>query len=191
MADPSVLGNVIQFFQRIGIYDVVLPFLLTFTIVFAIFEKSKILGMERTKDGEYTKKNLNSMAAFVIAFMVIASSRLVETITSISANIVVLLLLGTFFLLLVGTFYAPNEKGPIALEGGWKTTFTVIMFIGIIVVFLDAIKTEAGISWLDQLFNYLGQFWTSTAVAAIILIIFLVVFVAVMVREPAGGESKK
>jgi hypothetical protein len=189
MADPSVLGNVIQFFQRIGIYDVVLPFLLTFTIVFAIFEKSKILGMERTKEGEYTKKNLNSMAAFVIAFMVIASSRLVETITSISANIVVLLLLGTFFLLLVGTFYAPKEKEPIALDGGWKTTFTVIMFIGIVVVFLDAIKTEAGVSWLDQLFNYLGQFWTSTAVAAIILIIFLVVFVAVMVREPATGGS--
>ena len=193
MADPSVLGNVIVFFQRIGIYDVVLPFLLTFTIVFAIFEKSKILGIEKTREGEYTKKNLNSMAAFVIAFMVIASSRLVETITSISANIVVLLLLGTFFLLLVGTFYAPKGNEPIALEGGWKTTFTVIMFIGIIVVFLDAIKTEAGISWLDQLFNYLGQFWTSTAVAAIILIIFLVVFVAVMVREPAtsGGESKK
>jgi hypothetical protein len=189
MADPSVLGNVIQFFQRIGIYDVVLPFLLTFTIVFAIFEKSKILGMERTKEGEYTKKNLNSMAAFVIAFMVIASSRLVETITSISANIVVLLLLGTFFLLLVGTFYAPKDKEPIALDGGWKTTFTVIMFIGIVVVFLDAIKTEAGVSWLDQLFNYLGQFWTSTAVAAIILIIFLVVFVAVMVREPATGGS--
>ncbi len=187
MPQHTVLGNVIGFFERIGIYDVVLPFLLTFTITFAIFEKSKILGTEEIEGKTFTKKNLNAMAAFVIAFMVIASSKLVETITRVSANIVVLVLLGVFFLLLVGTFYAPKEKEPIALEKGWKTTFAIIMFIGIVFVFMDAIRTESGQSWLDVLFGYLGQFWTSTAVAAIILIIFIIVFVVWMTREPASG----
>lgn len=194
MVEHTVLSNVISFFQRIGIYDVVLPFLLTFTITFAIFEKSKILGTETIDEHVYTKKNLNAMAAFVIAFMVVASGKLVETITQVSANIVVLVLLGVFFLLLVGTFYAPKEKEPIALEKGWKATFTVIMFVGIVFVFLDAIKTEAGVSWLDRLLGYIGQFWTSTAVASIILIIFLIVFVWLMVREPKKeeeGEEKK
>jgi hypothetical protein len=185
------LSNAISFFQRIGIYDVVLPFLLTFTITFAIFEKSKILGTEVIEEKVYTKKNLNAMAAFVIAFMVIASGKLVETITRVSANVVVLILLGIFFLLLLGTFYAPKEKEPIALEKGWKTTFTVIMFIGVVVVFLDAIRTEVGQSWLDVLLGYLGQFWTSTAVASIILIIFLIVFVVVMVREPKEEKEEE
>jgi len=180
MADPTILGNVLLFFQRIGIYDVVLPFLLTFTIVFAIFEKSKVLGM----DGEYTKKNLNAMASFVIAFMVVASSKLVETITRVSSNIVILILLGTFYLLLVGTFWKPEEKAPIALSGWSNKLFMIIMFIGILIVFLDAIRNENGVSWLQQVFDWLGQFWTSTAVASIILIIGLIVFVAVMVREP-------
>jgi hypothetical protein len=184
MADPTILGNVLLFFQRIGIYDVVLPFLLTFTIVFAIFEKSKILGTEKVGDSVYTKKNLNAMASFVIAFMVVASSRLVETVTRVSSNIVILILLGTFYLLLVGTFWAPKKDEPIALEGWSNKLFMVIMFIGIMIVFLDAIRSENGVSWLQQLFDWLGQFWTSTAVASIILIIFLIVFVWAMVREP-------
>jgi len=194
MTEHTVLGNVISFFERIGIYDVVLPFLLTFTIVFAIFEKSKILGIEKIEEKEYTKKNLNAMAAFVVAFMVVASSKLVETITRISSNVVVLVLLGVFFMLLVGTFWAPKEKDKepwAALTGGWKTTFMIIMFLGIVVIFLDAIQTEAGISWLDQLFNYLGDFWTSTAVAAIILIILLIVFVWAMVKEPKHAEEEE
>jgi hypothetical protein len=187
----TVLGNVISFFERIGIYDVVLPFLLTFTIVFAIFEKSKILGTEKIEDKEYPKKNLNAMAAFVIAFMVVASGKLVETITRVSSNVVVLVLLGVFYLLLVGTFWKPGEKEPwAALEGRWKTTFMIIMFIGIVLIFMDAIRDESGRSWLDVLLGYLGQFWTSTAVASIILIIFLIVFVWAMVREPKTEESK-
>jgi hypothetical protein len=193
MAAPTVLGNVLLFFQRIGIYDVVLPFLLTFTIIFAIFEKSKILGTEKVEDTVYTKKNLNAMASFVIAFLVIASSRLVETITRVSSNIVILVLLGVFYLLLVGTFWTPSkETGEnwTALTGKWNTLFMIIMFIGIIIVFLDAIRDETGRSWLEVLWDYLSQFWTSTAVASIILIIFLIVFVWFMARGKEGEEEK-
>jgi hypothetical protein len=172
---------------------VVLPFLLTFTIIFAIFEKSKILGTEKVEDTVYTKKNLNAMASFVIAFLVIASSRLVETITRVSSNIVILVLLGVFYLLLVGTFWTPSkETGEnwTALTGKWNTLFMIIMFIGIIIVFLDAIRDETGRSWLEVLWDYLSQFWTSTAVASIILIIFLIVFVWFMARGKEGEEEK-
>jgi hypothetical protein len=183
MAGQTVLGNVISLFERIGIYNVVLPFLLAFTITFAIFEKSKVLGTE--KDGS-PKKNLNAMAAFVVAFLVIASSRLVDAITKMSANVVVLILLGVFFLLLVGTFYGAGEE--VKISGGWKAAFTVIMFLGIIMVFLDAMETNKT-SWLEMLGNYLGQFWTSTAVASIILIIGIIIFVIIMVREPKPGSG--
>jgi hypothetical protein len=190
MATPTVLGDVLLFFQRIGIYDVVLPFLLTFTIAFAIFEKSKILGTEKVEDKEYTKKNLNAMASFVIAFLVVASSQLVEAVTRISSNIIILVLLGVFYLLLVGTFWTPSKESGekwTALTGKWNTLFMIIMFIGIVIIFLDAIRDETGRSWLDRLWEYLSQFWTSTAVASIILIIFLIVFVWFMAR----GEKEK
>ena len=44
MATP--FREVIEFFDSIGLFDVVLPFLLVFTIVFAILEKTKVLGTE-------------------------------------------------------------------------------------------------------------------------------------------------
>jgi len=185
----SILGNVIGFLQKIGVYEVVLPFLLTFTIVFAILEKTKIFGSEEIEGKKYTKKNLNAMVAFVIGFLVIASSRLVEAITAVSANIIILLLLSVFFLMLVGTFFKSDED--VALEGTWRYIFMIIMFVGIVFIFLSAIKTEAGLSWLEVFINWVSRFWTSTAVASIILIIGIIIFVWIMASPPKWMSGKK
>ncbi|MBW2973390.1 hypothetical protein KY346_03280 [Candidatus Woesearchaeota archaeon] len=189
----SVLSNVIGFLQKIGIYDVVLPFLLTFTIVFAILEKTKILGMETIENKSYTRKNLNAMIAFVMGFLVVASSQIVAAITQVSSQIIVLLLLSVFFLMLIGTFFGKEED--VALEKGfWRYLFMTIMFLGIVAIFLHAIKTSEGYSWLEALIGLIGQFWTSTAVASVILIIGIIVFVWLMVSPPGGkkeGEGKE
>ncbi len=194
MPEETVLSGVIAFFQKIGVYDVVLPFLLVFTITFAILEKTKIFGMEKVKTAEgkyeeFTRKNLNAMASFVIGFLVIASSKLVETITQVSSQIVVLLLLSVFFLLLVGTFFEKGED--VALKGGWKTTFMVIMFLGIVLVFLNAIKTPDGLSWLAVLVDFISQFFTSTGVAAIILLIVIVLFVYWITKKPKESQREQ
>jgi len=183
----SVLGNVVEFFDRIGIYDVVLPFLLVFTLVFAILEKTKVLGTEKVAGEEMPRKNLNAMAAFVMGFLVIASAQLVEAITRISANVVILLLLAIFFLMLVGTFFGKEE---VKLEGAWRSLFMVIMFIGIVFVFLAAIKTRAGESWLDVFWRWMTSFWTSTAVASVILMIGVVIFIYFIVKGPKEEETR-
>lgn len=186
---PSVLSNVVLFFEKIGIYDVVLPFLLTFTIVFAILEKTRVLGTEKIGKEEYTRKNLNAMVAFVIGFLVIASARLVEAITKVSSQVVVLLLLAVFFLMLVGSFFKKEEE--VALEKGfWRYLFMIIMFVGIVFIFLDAIKTQSGISWLMIFIGWLMSFWTSTAVASIILILGIILFMYFMVWGPKAPEEK-
>ena len=190
----STFRETIEFFEVLGIYDVILPFLLVFTIVFAILEKTKVLGTEVVEGKTYTKKNLNAMAAFVIGFMVIASSRLVDILTEVSGNIVILLLLSVFFLLLVGSFYREEEKG-VFLDGGWKTIFMIIMFVGIIVVFLEAIKTEDGTPWLEWFIDYIVNNFSSTAVASIILLLLIILSMWFIMREPktgvAGGEKKE
>src|SRR3989339_1252523 len=145
MPQESLFRGVLSFFQDIGLYDVVLPFILVFTIVFAIFEKTRVFGTVDIEGKQYPKKNLNAMASFVIAFLVIASSELVGIITKVSSQMVVLLFLSVLFLLLIGSFM---KEGPIFLEGGWKLLFVVIMFIGIIIIFLGAIKSE-GKTWLE------------------------------------------
>ena len=66
----SGFRNIIDFFDKLGLFDVVLPFLLAFAIVFAIFEKTKVLGTDVIEGQVYTKKNLNAIVAFSIAFFV-------------------------------------------------------------------------------------------------------------------------
>lgn len=176
----TVLGNVLEFFERLGVYDIILPFILVFTIVFAILERTRILGAE---DGE-SKKNLNAMVAFVIGFLVIASSQLVGTITQVSSQVVILLMLSVFFLLLVGTFRGEDElQHGVKLDRGWNILFSIIMFLGIVFIFLDAIKTEAGRSWLQVFIDWLGRFATDTAVASILLLIVVIGIVAFITHK--------
>ena len=61
MVEESIFRGVIDFLAKIGVYDIILPFLLVFTIMFAILEKTKVLGVENVGGNETTKKNLNSM----------------------------------------------------------------------------------------------------------------------------------
>ena len=112
----SAFRDIIDFFEKIGIFDVVLPFLLVFTIVFALLERTKVFGMEKIEGKDYTKKNLNSAAAFVISFLVVASSKLVGVMTEVSSKFVILLFLIVLFLLLVESFFKEESHGAF-LEG--------------------------------------------------------------------------
>lgn len=185
----SIFGNVIVFFDKLGIYEVVLPFLLTFTIVFAILEKTRIFGVEkRSDDKEFSRKNVNSLVAFCMAFFVVASAQLVEIITTVSSQVVILLLLSVFFLMLVGSFHKSGEFS-LETQGGWKTVFAIIMFIGILIIFLSAIKTPSGVSWLEYGFLWLQANISSGFVASILMLGGLVGFIYWITRSESGGGS--
>jgi len=178
----STFRGVIEFFVRLGIYDVVLPFLLVFTIVFAIMEKTKVFGVEKTATGEYTRKNLNAMTAFVVAFLVVASSRLVAIINETMANMVLLLMMSVCFLILIGSFMKETKEG-VFLEKGWATLFMVIMFIGLALIFMNALD------WLEPMWKYISSNYDSTVMASIVLIGLMVGFMFWVTKTP--GEKKK
>src|SRR5574341_626320 len=185
----TVLGGVLDFFKELGIYDVVLPAIVVLTIMFAIVERTNVGGTEGEK--KYTKKNLNAMVSFVTAFMVVASSTLVEAITKVSSEIIVLLLLVVFFLMLVGTFSTTAEidAGELLKEKPWRIGFMIVIAIAIIFIFLDALTVEDGRTWLEVFWDWLSQFYTDTAVAAIVLIIAVIIFVYFVTKGPSEKKD--
>jgi hypothetical protein len=193
MAEESVFRGVLEFFNRLGLYDVVLPFLLVFSILFAILERTKVLGTEKTdgpKGGDVsTKKNLNAMVAFVGAFFVIASARLVAILHETLATVALLLLVLICFLLLIGTFH--SEKEEVLLKGAWKSMMMVIMFVAMILIFMHAIKMDDGQPFLFYAYDYLKANFDSTAVSAIILAIIVIGLMAWITKgEKQGSQSK-
>ena len=180
----AAFRGIIDFFNNIGVFDVVLPFLLVFTVVFALLERTKVFGIEKIEGKEYTKKNLNSAAAFVIAFLVIASSELVEIITKVSSQFVVLLFGIVLFLLLVGSFYKEEPHG-VFLEGGWKTTFMFIVFVVLVFIFLDALNLLGNIS----------DFFKGTSrgefVGSILLVALIVFFIVYVTKENQSNQFEK
>lgn len=186
MASGSVFGQVILFFDRLGIYDVVLPFLLTFTIMFAILERTRVLGIEKVDDVELTKKNLNAMVAFVIAFLVVASSRMVAIINDAMPNIVMLVLVSISFLMLAYTFYGENDE--LKLSDGWRNFMMGVMFIGVAAVFAHAIPYK-GRPWLEYAWDYVLGNYASTGLGSIIMMILLIGIV-VWVTKDEGSSGK-
>ena len=54
------IGDFAQIMENIGIVDVLLPFLLIFTIIFAVLQKTKILGE--------SKKNFNVIIIYIFIY---------------------------------------------------------------------------------------------------------------------------
>ena len=182
MVEQSGFRNVIDFLVSVGVYDVILPFLLVFTIIFAILEKTKILGVDKDKDGrEYTKKNLNAVFAFVSAFLVVASVRLVGAINEIIANVVLLVLLGICFLMLVGVFYGDKE---FTLENHkkWLAFFIIIMFTSIVAIFLNAL------GWLQFIFALFTNF-DIEIVGSILFFLIIIGFILLITWDTGPKKS--
>ena len=178
----SVFRGVIQFFGELGIYDIVLPFLLIFTIVFAILEKTRILGLEDIEGKKYPRKNLNAMVAFVLAFLVIASTQLVAVINQVMANVVLLLILSVSFLMLVGVFFKDQEFS-FEQFPGWIKFLMILMFIGVIIIFLNALD------WLKYI-SALFVYWDATWAATIIFIIIIGAFLYYVIDPREHKEAK-
>jgi len=179
-AGGSTFRGTIGFFEKLGVYDVVLPFLLVFTLVYAMLEKTKIYGTEKIDGRDISRKNLNGMTAFVSAFFVIASTRLVAIVNEVLANTVLLLLLSICFLLLAGSFHTGSKE--FFLEGTWRTVFMIIMFLGIVLIFLNAL------GWLQVIYENLFFKFDSVTVSSIVLILVIILF---MLYVTGAFESKK
>ena len=190
MADyTSPFTTGIEFLDRLGVYEVLLPFLLIFTLVFAILEKTRIFGVEEVEGiGEMPKKNLNSMFAFVTAFLVVASSRLVAAVNEAVANMTILLLLGFSFLLLVGVFHTGKEE--LELKGPFKGILMWIMFVGIMLIFLHALKTGDGTPWLYFAWGFVVTNIDTGAMGALILTIIVVGLMMYITNDPKNNDKE-
>jgi hypothetical protein len=180
----TVLGGTIDFLGRLGVYDVLLPFLLVFTLVFAFLEKTKVLGVEIVKDKSgtehsFTRKNLNAVVAFCIGFFVIASSQLVRVISEVMANVIILIVTAVCFMLAIGVYHTGQEEMEVGKK--WKPWLWGLSAAAILLILFNAL------GWLETIFEYASDASQSGWFATIILVL---VFVGLMFWITSSPKHK-
>ncbi|MDP3918713.1 MAG: hypothetical protein Q8Q35_02300 [Nanoarchaeota archaeon] len=185
MAD-TVLGGAITLLEDFGFFDVILPFLLIFTIVFGILEKTMIFGYEEHNGKQYAKKNINAMVAFTIAFFFIAAKEVVASIQESLPIIGLILVAIVSLLMLIGSFASSGEFNLYKfLEGKWNGVFVTTFIVAIMLIFFNSF------GWLGPVYGYFSGLGSDTFIIIIFLLITggIVKFVFDS-GNPATGGSK-
>ena len=181
------LGRAIEFFREFGLFDIVLPFLLIFAIVFAVLEKTRILGVNKVGDEEIPNKNLNAMVAFVLAMIVVAAANIVSVINEALPNILLLLVVLISFLILAGVFAKTGEYDLGTKHSNIYMFFIMVVLLGVIMIFLAAIRTASGKSWLEIALTWITEQWQGPVFTSIIIVI---IAIAAIVWLTKGGKPK-
>jgi glucose dehydrogenase len=122
------LKDVLIVMEQIGLTDVILPFVLVFTVIFGVLQKSKVLGVY---EGNKPKTNLNAMVAFVIAFFVLIMIQTLQVITWLTRYAALLAVAFVFVGLLV------------AMVGARMHLRTPVMLIALFLIGLALVQSLA------------------------------------------------
>ena len=166
----SPLQAAIDFLQSFGFFDVVLPFILVFALVFAILEKTKILGKE-------DKKNVNALVAFVVGLFVVGTTNVVVILRDAIPLISLVLIVLLCFMLLVGAFHKDEEFEYFSKSRFWRGFLTVILLISVLLIFANFIKTDSGETWLEAFWDFVSEDFESGPVVSSIVFLAIIVFV--------------
>ncbi len=180
----SVLRGTIDFLKDFGLFDVILPFLLIFAIVFAILEKTMILG----KDKDNPKQNLNSIVALVIALLFISANKAVNLLTNALPNIALIMVAFISFLLMLGVFWKSGEFNFKDEHKNWYILFTFVVLVALILVILGSYEHSSGVSLLSYWFSSVGDLNLEIVygVVALLVLILAIWFVA---RKPKRSDT--
>ena len=172
----SGFSNLAYYFQTFGIMDILLPFILVFTIVFAVMQKTKILG---------DKKNFNVMIALVLALIFIAPHITgtyplgydpVQVMNSALPSISLVAIASIMLLLLMGIFGA-----------GWADSalpFIAFGAVGFVVYIFGASLNF----WTSP--NDVFGWWSSeTTELMIIILVFGIIVWFITKEDKKSGEK--
>ncbi len=162
----SILRGIVEFLRNLGFYDVILPFLLVFAMMFAILDKTLVFGTENGK----SRKNINSVVAFVVALLVIGSTRLIAVMNEAISNVAMLLIIITFILVTISVFKTEGQYDLFqhTVLKGW-IIFAVIALI--VIIFFQALGWNI-IIW-DFLRTRISEAWVATILFLIGVAVFI------------------
>jgi hypothetical protein len=151
--------EVFQWLVDFGIVDVILPFLLVFTLTYAVLQKTRVLGEEDNKP----KKRLNAMLAFVMGFFAVLATHMLNVVNILLGYLVLLMIVGLLLAVVLGL---------VGAEGGHTNKLFIALMIILFALFVFYGLARAGIIDEQRFFDTL--FWPVVALAVLGTVLYVV-----------------
>lgn len=170
-----VFQNALYYLEQWSLIDVILPFILIFTIIFATLQKAKLFGTD--------SKKYNLIVSLAIALLVVIphvtgryppGADVVEIMNSAIPSVSIIAVAIIMFLVLIGIF------GAEATWGGWMSGL-ILIFSLIAVVWIFG--KSAG--W----WGYMPFFLADPDIQALIVIILVFGIIVWFVTAEPGGKG--
>jgi len=180
--------NMIYSLEQVGVLDVIMPFILIFTIVYAVLQKAKILGKD---ENGRPRKNFNVIIALVMALAVVIPHvtgrnlygiSVVDIINTALPNVALVAVIIVMILLTIGVFGKEFD-----ISQGYGGFFVVAAFL--IIGFIFA----ASAGWFRQgsLPNWLYFIYDSQFQALVVtLLVFGVIIYFITKEEMAPNDPR-
>jgi cbb3-type cytochrome oxidase subunit 3 len=181
----SIQVNFNQILSQYGLIDVVLPFLLIFSLVFMLLELSNLL---KTSPDDAVGRKLSALFAFGFALLSLYNQNLIKWLVSFIPNATIIILV--FFLLAI-TLALTNKKIP-----GVLRAFFAFLIIGIILWLSINSLNITGSSTKSPLTYYLlaeiNSLMQSSKLSSLLTVAAIFLFlILVMMWAVSGGEKKE
>jgi len=163
--------------QHEALTDFVYPFLLVFFIVFAILEKTKVLGSE--------KKQINAFVAFVIGLIFVAAVNPKIIVTDLVLFLSVAIVI-VFVVLLLWGFVTGSE----AKFGEGNKALKAIIAVIVILAVVIFLFMSTGIS--SDVYDWLFKSdWSSDVWTNIIFVVIVAAAIAVVLSSKGSSSGGK
>lgn len=150
--------------------ETILPFLLVFTIVFAVLEKTKILGDD--------KKQIDAIVAFVVGLIFVAFGQATDIVVRMIPILGVALVVILVFMILLGSLYEP---------GGFKMEGWLKIVIGILIAIFVVVTVLILTGGLDYIIGFIVGGNSAILVNGFLVVVIIGAILAVVF----GGKSKE
>lgn len=169
----SYLQNALNDLRQFGVFDVLVPFILVFVIMYATLHKTKILGDKN--------KNFNIALSLVIALIFITVTPVVEIVNTAIPHVAVVAVAIVMLLILIGLFGHEVTLAGGSLAG-WAAAIAIVT---VVYIFGDA----AG--WWDYGWPNFLSFMNDAQTQATVIVLLVFGLVIWFITREDKDEKKE
>lgn len=159
------IGNLLQEWERLGVFSYVLPFLILFALIFGILSKIKIFGENA--------KGVNVAITLAVSLMALQFDLVPRFFAEVFPRVGVGLAIILILLILTGLFFDPSKS----------FLGIAMLIIGAVIVIVILVNTGSALGWQSGLFW--EQHW-----GTILSIVLILLVIGGVVGRPGGSKGE-